>query len=76
MIKLHLIPAVFPEKLAQDHILSWTNENDIVFDPMCGSGTTCKMAFVNNRKYIGVDISAEYCRIAKQRMKLGQKKLL
>ena len=53
-------PAIFPEKLAQDHILTWTNENDIIFDPMCGSGTTCKMAKLNNRKFIGVDISENY----------------
>lgn len=53
-------PAVFPEKLAEDHILSWTNKGDIVFDPMCGSGTTCKMAFINHRKFIGVDTSQEY----------------
>ena len=38
-------PAIFPEKLAEDHILSWTNPDDLVFDPMCGSGTTGKMAF-------------------------------
>lgn len=62
-------PAIFPEKLASDHILSWTNENDIVLDPMCGSGTTCKMAVVNNRRYIGIDISKEYCEIAKERIK-------
>ena len=61
-------PAVFPEKLACDHILSWTNEGDIVFDPMCGSGTTCKMAFLNKRYYIGVDICAEYVEIAKERL--------
>jgi site-specific DNA-methyltransferase (adenine-specific) len=61
-------PATFPEKLAQDHILSWTNEGDLVFDPMCGSGTTCKMAFLLNRKYIGVDISEEYINIAKTRL--------
>ena len=53
-------PAVFPDKLAQDHILSWSNENDIIFDPMCGAGTTCKMAYLNNRKFIGIDISEEY----------------
>lgn len=69
-------PAIFPEKLAQDHILSWSDENDIVFDPMCGSGTTCKMALENNRRYIGIDISAEYCQIARKRIKLVQKKLL
>jgi site-specific DNA-methyltransferase (adenine-specific) len=61
-------PAVFPEKLAQDHILSWSNENDIVLDPMCGSGTTCKMAKTNKRHYIGIDISEEYIGIAKQRV--------
>ena len=61
-------PAIFPEKLAEDHILSWTNEGDIVFDPMCGSGTTCKMAQKNNRIYVGCDISEKYVEIAKKRM--------
>lgn len=61
-------PAIFPEKLAQDHIFSWTNPGDLVFDPMCGSGTTCKMAHQTGRKYIGVDISAEYIAIAKERL--------
>ena len=65
-------PAVFPEKLAEDHILSWTNEGDLVFDPMCGSGTTCKMAHANRRDYIGVDVSAEYINIARQRMGIFQ----
>ena len=63
-------PAIFPEKLAEDHILSWTNEGDIVFDPMCGSGTTGKMALLNNRKFIGVDISQDYIAIAKERIGL------
>ena len=62
-------PAVFPEKLAEDHILSWTNPRDLVFDPMCGSGTTCKMALLNNRNYIGCDISDEYVKIAEKRLK-------
>ena len=61
-------PATFPEKLALDHISSWSNEGDLVFDPMCGSGTTCKMAFLSNRKYLGVDISEEYIQIAKKRL--------
>jgi site-specific DNA-methyltransferase (adenine-specific) len=61
-------PAIFPEKLAEDHILSWTKEGDIVFDPMCGSGTTPKMAKKHNRLYIGCDISAEYVEIAKKRL--------
>ena len=53
-------PAVFPEKLAEDHIVSWSNEGDIVLDPMCGAGTTCKMAYLNNRNFIGIDMSEEY----------------
>jgi DNA modification methylase len=67
-------PATFPEKLAQDHVLSWSNEGDLVFDPMCGSGTTCKMAFLSKRKYLGVDISEEYINIAKTRLLAAQKK--
>ena len=68
--------AIFPEKLAEDHILSWTNEGDIVFDPMCGSGTTCKMAKINNRKFIGMDISEEYCELSKSRVNLAENQLL
>lgn len=53
-------PAVFPEQLASDHILSWSNEEDVVLDCMCGSGTVLKMAYLNNRKFIGIDMSEEY----------------
>lgn len=60
--------AIFPEKLAEEHILSWTNEGDLVLDPMCGSGTTCKMAKLHNRRYIGIDTSDEYCEIARSRV--------
>ncbi|AYJ08602.1 site-specific DNA-methyltransferase [Helicobacter pylori] len=68
-------PAIFPEQLALDHILSWSNERDIVFDPMCGSGTTCKMAFLHNRNFIGVDISKEYIQIAQKRLQQYQQGL-
>lgn len=61
-------PAVFPEKLAEDHILSWSNENDLVFDPFMGSGTTAKMCIMNNRNFIGSEISNDYCEIAKMRI--------
>lgn len=61
-------PAVFPEQLANDHILSWSNPNDIVFDPFMGSGTTAKMAMLNNRRFIGCEISEEYCNIIKDRL--------
>ena len=68
-------PAVFPEKLAEDHILSWTNPGDIVFDPMSGSGTTLKMALKNGRSYLGCDISDEYVEIAKERLRVTQQTL-
>jgi len=61
-------PAIFPEQLAEDHILSWSNEGDIVLDPMAGSGTTLKMAKKNNRNFIGIEISEEYCKIAETRI--------
>ena len=61
--------APFPTALARDHITSWTNSGDIVLDPMCGSGTTCKAAFQLERKYIGIDISPEYCEMARERIK-------
>ena len=61
-------PAIFPEKLAQDHILSWTNEGDIVFDCFMGSCTTGKMALLNNRKFIGIEKVEDYFEISKQRI--------
>tara|TARA_R110002126_G_scaffold103706_1_gene236811 strand:- start:131 stop:964 length:834 start_codon:yes stop_codon:yes gene_type:complete len=61
-------PAIFPEKLAEDHILSWSNPGDIILDPFVGSGTTAKMAVLNDRQYIGIDIVEEYCDIANERL--------
>jgi len=61
-------PAPFSEKLAEGHILSWSNPGDIVLDPMCGSGTTCKMAVKHGRQYVGIDCSEKYCEIARKRI--------
>lgn len=61
-------PAMFPESLARDHIITWSNPGDTVLDPFCGSGTTLKMAKELGRQYIGVDISPEYCEISKKRV--------
>ena len=61
-------PAPFPEKLANDHIISWSNEGDLVYDPFTGSGTTAKMAILNKRNWIGSEISEEYCEIAEKRI--------
>jgi len=65
-------PAIFPENLAADHILSWSNFGDTVLDPFVGSGTTGKMAVLNGRNFIGIDISAEYLKITKERIETVQ----
>jgi len=61
-------PAVFPELLAQDHILSWSNEEDVVLDPFMGSGTTAKMALLNNRNFIGFELDKDYYEASKKRL--------
>tara|TARA_Y100000813_G_C24074537_1_gene310380 strand:+ start:58 stop:864 length:807 start_codon:yes stop_codon:yes gene_type:complete len=61
-------PAPFPVKLAMDHIISWTNKGDLILDPMCGSGTSCVAAKLKKRFYTGIDISKEYCDVAKKRI--------
>lgn len=62
-------PAIFPEKLAEDHILSWSNEGDTVLDCFMGSNTTGKMALLNNRKFIGIEKVEEYFELSKERIK-------
>lgn len=71
----HQHPAIFPEKLAEDHIISWSNEDDLIFDPFMGSGTTAKMSILNKRNFIGCDISKEYIEISKERIKKYQSQL-
>jgi len=61
-------PAPFPVQLAIDHIKSWTNEGDLILDPMCGSGSSCLAAKLLNRDYLGIDISEAYCELAKNRI--------
>jgi len=65
-------PATYPDKLAADHILTWSNEDDVVLDPMMGSGTTGVMAKLNNRDFIGIEISKEYFEIAKKRLRIQE----
>ena len=62
-------PAIFPEQLANDHIISWSNERDLVYDCFMGSGTTAKMALKNNRDFIGSEIDEDYFKIAQDRIK-------
>ena len=61
-------PAIFPVALAKDHILSWSNPGDLVYDPMCGSGTVPKQAILLGRDWIASEMSAEYVRLANERL--------
>lgn len=61
-------PAIFPEKLAEDHIRAWSNPGDIVLDPFGGSGTTAKMAQLLGRDWVLIEAVEEYCNIAKKRL--------
>jgi site-specific DNA-methyltransferase (adenine-specific) len=62
-------PAMFPEKLVSQHILSWSNEDDLVYDCFMGSGTTAKTAHIYKRNWIGSEISQEYVDLANKRLK-------
>lgn len=61
-------PAVYPEELPKDHIKSWSNEGDLVYDPFMGSGTTAKMAHLLKRDWIGSELSQEYVDLAYKRL--------
>ncbi|MBP7509157.1 MAG: site-specific DNA-methyltransferase [Prolixibacteraceae bacterium] len=66
----HQHPAIFPEQLAYDHILTWTDEKDVVYDPFAGSGTVLKAAMINNRKFMGSEIVKEYFELVNKRLKM------
>ena len=68
-------PAVFPESLAQDHILSWSNEGDIVLDPFMGSGTTPLACHLLNRRCIGVELDPHFYGVAAKRLKENAQQL-
>jgi len=71
----HGHPAIFPEKLAQDHIISWSNKGDIVYDPFMGSGTVAKMAIATGRHYLGSEVNKEYYEICLKRLEACQTQL-
>ena len=71
----HGHPAPFPIGLAQEHIMSWSNEGAVVLDPFNGSGTTTKAALDLQRRYIGIDVNQEYCEAALKRLDLKQARL-
>jgi site-specific DNA-methyltransferase (adenine-specific) len=61
-------PATFPDALARDLILALSSPGEVVYDPMMGSGTTVVVAALEGRRYMGNDISAEYVKVARQRL--------
>ena len=65
----HKVPAIFPERLARDHILSWSSPGDMVLDPFMGSGTTGVAALEARRKFIGLEIHPDYFKVARDRIK-------
>lgn len=66
-------PAVFPEALCNDLMISYSNTGDIVYDPFMGSGTVAYTAIINNRNYIGSEISQKYCDIITKRIASAKK---
>ncbi len=65
----HKHPAIFPDKLAEDHILTWSNPKDLIYDVCAGSGTTGIMAYELKRKFILSELSSEYCQVIQDRFK-------
>jgi DNA modification methylase len=69
-----LHPAVMPEQMASDLIISWSDPGDLVFDPMAGAGTTCKLALLSDRRYLGFEIHEPYFLLAERRMREARAK--
>jgi len=66
-------PAMFPRTLAAQFIKTFSKPGDMVLDPFCGSGTTLLEAHRLERKYLGIDVSSEYCEMARNRLKIVKK---
>jgi len=65
-------PALMPEKMAEDHIVSWSKAGDLIFDPFCGAATTSKMALLSHRRYLGFEVHEPYHELALRRMRDAQ----
>ena len=63
----HVAP--FPVSLITDHILSWSNKDDIILDPFMGSGTTAVACKQLNRNFVGIELEQQYIDIANERLK-------
>jgi site-specific DNA-methyltransferase (adenine-specific) len=69
-------PAPFPEQLAKDHILSWSNKGDVILDPFMGSGTTGVACKNLKRDFIGIELDKDYFKIAKKRIEETEDRLI
>lgn len=61
-------PAIFPEELVNKHIITWSEEGDVIFDPFMGSGTTAKCSILLGRNWVGAELDSTYCDICKRRI--------
>ena len=61
-------PAMFPEQLVERALKLFSYKNDVILDPFNGAGTSTLVAHKNDRNYIGIDISEEYCKTAEERI--------
>jgi site-specific DNA-methyltransferase (adenine-specific) len=66
-------PAAFPEDLARTQVTTWSNAGDTILDPFMGSGTTGKVSVEEGRKFIGIDVSAEYVELARNRIRAANR---
>lgn len=69
-------PARMGEPLAEDLIISFSKPGDLVFDPFAGAGTSLKMALLNQRQWLGVEIFDEYVELIEKRMRLAKWELM
>jgi site-specific DNA-methyltransferase (adenine-specific) len=65
-------PALMPQQMAEDHIISWSRPGDLVFDPFCGAGTTCKMSALSGRHFLGFEVHEPYYQLAQRRVREAQ----
>lgn len=68
-------PAMMPYGLCRDLVISWSNPGDIALDPMMGSGTTGIACVKEGRRFLGIDVSEEYCEMAAKRIKDAEAQL-
>ncbi len=69
--ELSKFPALMQEEMADDLVVAFSRPDWIVFDPFCGAATTCKMALLRDRRYLGFEIDPKYYDLSLRRMELA-----